>query len=400
MKYHFQCVNCNTEYQPGEVTYLCPKCDLENGVGKPQKGILKVIYPYNELKKDPKKIVENHFLDLLPIKDLNSLSPLNVGHTPLYHKDGPLSFKFDALNPTFSFKDRASDLVSAVAKESNLDTIVTASTGNAASSLAGICASQDQKAILFVPAAAPRAKLIQILMYGGVIVPVDGTYDDAFDLSLEATEKFGWYNRNTGYNPFTIEGKKSVSFELYHQFEGNLPDRIYVPTGDGVIMSGLYKGLEDLLLCGLIDKMPEVVAVQAEGSANLTNNLDRDEPQFEGSNTVADSISVDIPRNFFMARDFIKKYNGRGLKVSDQSILDASLEMSRKYGLFAEPASAAAYAGYLALQKEAPVAREMVLLTGSGLKDIATVEQVVSLPKPIAKNVDAVATLLKEHYNL
>ncbi len=186
-----------------------------------------------------------------------------------------LYLKDDSQNPTFSFKDRASYIVSAFAKENGINTIVAASTGNAGSSIAGICASQNQKAIVMVPASAPIAKLTQIVMYGATIIPVKGTYDNAFDLSIEASNQFGWYNRNTAYNPLTIEGKKTVSFEIFDQMKETLPDRIFVPVGDGVIISGVYKGFEDLLKLGFIEKIPTIVAVQSSGSDNLIRNIDK-----------------------------------------------------------------------------------------------------------------------------
>ncbi|MBN2695163.1 pyridoxal-phosphate dependent enzyme [bacterium] len=404
-KFVYQCVNCLKEYEGDKLLYLCPECNKENKAGEPMKGILKVIYNYESLIGEEgisfEDLKEREFIDILPINSRESLSPLKVGNTPLYKKEDngtTLYFKYDALNPTFSFKDRASDVVSAVAKEHGIDTIVTASTGNAASSLAGICASQGQKAILFVPAKAPKAKLTQILMYGGVIVPVDGTYDDAFDLTLEAADKYGWYNRNTAYNPFTIEGKKTVSWEIYEQCNGVLPDVIYVPTGDGVIISGVYKGFEDLFMLGIIEAMPLIVAVQAEGSRNLIHNLNREIFEIIPSTTIADSISVDIPRNFFMARDYILHYGGESVIVSDEEILDASVELSKTTGLFAEPAATAAYAGYLKQKKEGhllPNTNALVLLTGSGLKDISSVEKKAVIPSPVAKNMEALERFLK-----
>ena len=169
-----------------------------------------------------------------------------------------LYLKDDAQNPTFSFKDRASALVSAWAKEQGITRLVAASTGNAGSSLAGICASQQQQAVIIVPATAPAAKLTQVLMYGATLIPVTGSYDDAFDLSLQLTEKFGWYNRNTAYNPFSTEGKKTVAFELFKELGYRVPDRIFIPTGDGVIISGVYKGFEDLMKIGITEKMPVI----------------------------------------------------------------------------------------------------------------------------------------------
>jgi threonine synthase len=237
-----------------------------------------------------------------------------------------------------------------------------------------------------VPESAPIAKLTQIMMYGATIIPVKGTYDQAFDLSVKATEKFGWYNRNTAFNPLTIEGKKTVSFEIFDQLNETLPDRIFVPVGDGVIISGVYKGFEDLLNLDLIDKIPTIIAVQAEGSNNIIRNLDSNLFSTKVSKTIADSISVDIPRNFYMAKQFISKYNGEYLTVTDDEILQASVTLSRNTGIFAEPAASAAFAGLLNYYQSDRLdnnSKNVVLLTGSGLKDLTAVKSILKMPKPI-----------------
>ncbi|HPE99410.1 MAG TPA: pyridoxal-phosphate dependent enzyme, partial [Bacteroidales bacterium] len=218
------------------------------------------------------------------------------------------------------------------------------------------------------------------------IVPVAGTYDDAFDLSVALTEKTGIFNRNTAYNPFTIEGKKTVSFEIFTQYGNKAPDKVFVPVGDGVIISGVYKGFEDLLKLELIDKMPVIVAVQAEGSNNIVRNLYSDSFVSLPSKTVADSISVDIPRNYFMARRFLKKYQGETIEVSDSEILSASKSLSSNTGVFAEPAAATAFAGLLKQITEEKISANenvCVLLTGSGLKDVNAVQPVINIPEAV-----------------
>jgi threonine synthase len=409
-KYYFECTTCGTKYEQDEVTYLCPACEKENTPDTPPRGVLKTVYHYGKIKHLAKKhklfdkLKEKEFRELLPINSERSLSWLKVGKTPLYNISSnsvPLCkgedkrvfqilLKDDSQNPTFSFKDRASEVVCAVAKENGSDTIVVASTGNAGSSLAGICAAQKQKAIIFVPKSAPKAKLTQICMYGAQLIPVDGTYDDAFDLSIEATKKFGWYNRNTAYNPFTIEGKKIVSFEIFQQMRQQIPDRVFVPVGDGCIISGVYKGFEDLLKLGLIEKIPTIVAVQSEKSDNIIRNLSSDKFVSKTSNTIADSIAVDIPRNYWMARKFIQEYNGEWISVSDDEIISASKVLSENTGIFSEPAAAAAFAGlikYVEMNKIEDNSKNVVLLTGSGLKDLNSVQKVIKIPKAI-KNLD------------
>jgi len=400
LKYHFECNDCGAVYQPDEVKYLCPVCEKSNKEALPPKGVLKTIYDYEAIstKFDFKALKRNKFIELLPIESAKSLPNLNVGNTPLYeierteNKELPfeLFLKDDSQNPTFSFKDRASAIVSAYAKEQGFETIVAASTGNAGSSLAGICAAQGQKAIILVPESAPKAKLTQIVMYGAKIIPVKGNYDDAFDLSIKATEESGWYNRNTAFNPFTIEGKKTVSFELYEQLKFRVPDRIFVPVGDGVIISGVYKGFEDLLKLNIIQKIPIIVAVQSEGSNNLIRNIGSDKFEIKESNTIADSISVDIPRNFYMAQKFIKDYKGETLSVSDEEIMNASALLAKGTGIFSEPAAATAYAGFLSYFRNNKIeenSTNVVLLTGSGLKDINSVQEMIEIPNAITPSI-------------
>lgn len=407
-KFVYECIDCGKQYASKETMYLCPLCSRENNETHPPKGVLRIVYNFFVLFKNNilfRTIKKNKFLDLLPIHHVKSLPKLKIGNTPLYHFNSidsqklpfQLFLKDDSQNPTFSFKDRASAVVSAYAKEKGFETIVTASTGNAGSSLAGICASQKQKAIIMVPETAPIAKLTQILMYGATIVPVKGTYDDAFDLSIEATKEFGWYNRNTAFNPLTIEGKKTVSFELFEQLGETIPNRVFVPVGDGVIISGVYKGFEDLLNLKLIEKMPTIIAVQSKGSDNISRNIYNDKFEIKESNTIADSISVDIPRNFYMVKHFIKKYAGEVLTVSDQEILEASAILSRNTGIFAEPAAATAYAGMLRYYQENKLdnnSKNVVLLTGSGLKDLKSVQSILNMPESISPNIESLKKLI------
>ncbi|MDP1622835.1 MAG: threonine synthase [Bacteroidales bacterium] len=428
-KFHFECVNCKTEYPGDKVIYLCPSCEALNKPGIPPQGVLKTIYPYEKIRgSNPvnnlfERLQREQFLSLLPIKGMNSWTGLHVGDTPLYKVDKwtggqadrrtdgqadrrgdefEIYLKDDSQNPTFSFKDRASALVSAWARENGIKTLVAASTGNAGSSLAGICASQGQKAMIVVPAAAPLAKLTQILMYGATLVPVRGTYDDAFDLSVQISEKYGYYNRNTAYNPLTIEGKKTVSFELFHQLGNQVPDRIFIPVGDGVIFSGVCKGFEDLLKLGIISRMPVLVAVQAEGSSNLINNLKNDSFDVKPSRTIADSISVDAPRCFFLTRDYIEKYHGESVSVSDQKILTASLHLSHSRGIFSEPAAVAAYAGMLKYRDQGlipPGTKNVVLLTGSGLKDLTAVQSSIQIPEAVEPDIRSVEAIIQRHFS-
>jgi threonine synthase len=263
--------------------------------------------------------------------------------------------------------------------EKGAEIITTASTGNAAAALSGICASVEQDNVIFVPKSAPPAKIAQLLTFGSTVMLVDGTYDDAFELCLEAADAYGWYNRNTGFNPYMSEGKKTVSFEICEQLDWQSPDVIFVSVGDGCIIGGVYKGLYDLLQLGWIDHMPRIIGVQAEGSNFMAEAWEKGEdvltkPPID-ARTVADSISAGLPRDRLKAMRAVRESNGAFVTVSDDEILVAIPELAQKTGVFAEPAGATAYAGLVKaveLGLVSPEDRIVVINTGSGLKDVAS----------------------------
>jgi len=396
MKYKYKCIECGCSYpiEPGR--YICDGCGPKQTPDQPLRGQLEVQISgeipgdwdaLRTLGKNPRLDDSVPFADtrgLLPVPQ-EFFPPIPVGNTPLWEptrlrKDLGLEglyLKDDTANPTGSLKDRASYLVAAFALQHKLQDIVVASTGNAGSSMAGVAAAAGLNVRLYLPASAPPAKIVQAMQYGADVIKVDGTYDDAFDQSLSYVKKFGGLSRNTGHNPLTVEGKKTVSLEIFRQLRVSMPDLVYVPTGDGVIISGVYKGFEDLVTLGLADKMPEVVCVQAEGSAAMTRALAAGGFGIpESASTIADSISVDVPRGGLYALGRLRKHHGRCVTVSDDAIVSAQRRLSSSSGLFAEPAAAAAFAGLLAdLESGKGPGRKdraVVLLTGNGLKDIAT----------------------------
>ncbi len=305
-----------------------------------------------------------------------------TGFPHLYLKD-------ETRQLTGSLKDRASLLVAAFARREGIREIAVASTGNAGSSMAGIGAAAGLKITLFLPKTAPRAKMIQALQYGARVIPVDGNYDRAFDLSMAYSKKNGILSRNTAYNPLTIEGKKTVSLEIFHQL-GNTPDIIFVPVGDGVILSGVYKGFRDLKEQGLTDRIPHVVAVQAKGSDAIAQALENGSFTPVAACTLADSISVDIPRNGYAALKHLKENKGSCVTVTDDEILKAQKELASTSGLFAEPAAAASYAGFLKIKDTIPKDKKVVLLiTGNGLKDTGTAQKGIVFPSQAISSPEA-----------
>ncbi len=416
----YKCSLCGTEYLQGQVTYTCPK----------DGGNLDVILDYEIIKKkfqleDITSRTESslwRYLPLLPVDEpAGDSTPLHAaGWTPVFAlprlaeklKLKHLWLKDESRNPTASFKDRASAVVVTRARELKADVIVTASTGNAGAALAGMSAAVGQKAVIFAPKSAPQAKLAQLLVFGAKVILIDGTYDDAFDLTIKCANEFGWYCRNTGYNPFTLEGKKTAAFEIWEWWmeahrdwhkqdsplDNHSPLTIFVSVGDGNIISGIHKGFKELLALGWIPNMPRIIGVQAEGSAAIANaffaNTEVITPV--SAKTIADSISVDLPRDGVRAVRAVKETGGTYITVSDDEIIK-SIAALGKMGIFSEPAGAAAYAGLVKATGSGLVGNDdpiLVLNTGSGLKDVRAAMQAVESAPIIEPTLSAVKKIL------
>lgn len=397
MRWLYRCPSCGAEYaiEPGR--YLCDECAAKRKPDRPLEGVLECVWEASASAEAEAERIP------LPVED-RYFPPIPVGDTPLWEparlrEELGLPFlyvKDDTCEPTGSFKDRASYLVAAFARKHEVREIVLASTGNAASSMSGVGAAAGLKITVFLPEKAPVAKRIQVLQYGAELHQVAGTYDVAYEESLAYSARTGALSRNTAYNPLTIEGKKTVSFEIAEDLaraeppaqglKGPLgpwtaPDEVFVPVGDGVIIAGVYKGFEDLMKLGRISRMPRIWACQAAGSSAIARALAEGgfkEP--EASDTIADSISVDVPRNGAHALSKLRKYGGRAVVVSDAEILAAQRSLASRAGLFAEPSSSAALAGLVKARKEIDRgARVVVLITGSGLKDVKSAAAAVGV---------------------
>jgi len=401
--YHYKCFDCKAEFSIETIEknfqYLCPKCGKVE-TNQPLKGVLLIEYDYLSLKKQlNKKHLMNqpagqfwHYPELLPLKyreqdnkfSFDTIAPIQLDrlhlsdHLILEYKseDKNICFFDDTRNPTLSFKDRASSLVALKALQLGISDISVASTGNAASSLAGICTRLGLNAHIFVPASIPEEKLLQIQSFGASVYIVDGNYDQAFDLCVEISAAKNWYNRNTAFNPLTIEGKKSAAYDLFISLKGDLPDYIFIPVGDGVIISGIFKGLWELQQLGWIETLPRLIAVQAEGSDALFRYLKTGQFKYKIPTTIADSISAGAPRNLYMATYAVKQSDGEALVVSDQEILDAQKILAQRMGLLVEPAAAASFAGYLKFNEKILDKEEiLIMLTGNGLKDVRALKR-------------------------
>jgi len=401
------CVDCGREHRADETLYTCVACGGNLDV-RYDYGAIRAAWSRESLAADRDAGIWR-WLPLLPLAARPAI-PLTIGGTQLVAAPrlagalglGALHIKDDGRNPSASLKDRASAIAVARALAGGITRVTAASTGNAASSLATIAASVGLETVIFVPEAIPRAKLAQLLLHGARVVLIRGNYDAAYDLCLEATARFGWYSRNTGYNPYLAEGKKTVALEVAESLAWRAPDRVFISVGDGCILAGVHKGFADLLALGWIDRVPALVGVQAEGAASLATAFRAGartaaDVRAVTPQTFADSIAVGKPRDATKALRAARDTGGEIMTVADDEIRDAMRRLARDAGVFAEPAGAAAFAGLARLARDGRVRRGervVVLVTGSGLKDVESAIRLVEPPTPIDPDLDAVAAAL------
>jgi len=405
---NLKCLICGKEYSPENV-FTCTICGT--------KGILDVQYDYDFIKSNSKFEIRNselfniwRYRELLPVSPDIPAPHLHIGWTPIY--DVPrlareigvrkLFLKDDSRNPSSSFKDRASVIGTLKAVEFGFSRIACASTGNAASSLACISAAMGLKSFIFVPERAPEPKITQLLIFGATVFRVKGTYEKAFELSKQACEQFGWYNRNSGTNPYLVEGKKTAGLEIAEQMKANLPDWVVVSVGDGCTIGGIGKGLQEMKRLGIIDRIPRLLGVQAEGAKPVLDAFISGKDLIPtDTNTIADSIAVGTPRNWRRAIQQIRASRGDMVAVNDEEILDAMRLTARLGGVFGEPAGVAGVAGLRKAVKQNIVKSNetaIVVITGNGLKDIQSAKQAAGKENIIEPTLDAVADVLGKEF--
>jgi threonine synthase len=405
----YRCVACTEKQDWGFDGFVCPLCG----------GTLDILYDYECAAtalggKLPASGDLFRFAPLLPLRQPRPDFPLHVGGTPLYRARrlgrlaglSELYLKDDTLNPSASLKDRASAVALARARDIGAGTLSAASTGNAGSSLACLCAATGRDCVVFVPASAPPAKLAQLLAFGARVLAVQGNYDEAYDLCLKASDEFGWFNRSTGYNPFTREGKKTCAYEIWLDLGGAVPDRVVVSTGDGNTLSAIWKGWCDLHAIGLAGRLPKIDCAQSEASAAICNTVRRvragDGAERSGAaivveavnaSTVADSISVDRPRDGLSAVKAVLASGGEAVTVPDEDILTAVGEMAGATGVFPEPAAAAPWAAVRQMVRDGRIdagERVVCVVSGSGLKDVDSARRALGGPRLIEPSLVAV----------
>jgi threonine synthase len=375
-----RCVCCGAAYST-RIPYTCPACGIE--------GILDVEYDYPAIRRLltrrnlAARPAQNHwrYRELLPIGEHAALPAVPVGWTPIVTAR-PLArhlgvrtlfLKDDGRNPSGSLKDRASSVGVVKAREKRKKIVACASTGNAASSCAGMAASMGLRSVIFVPQRAPEPKVTQLLIFGATVLRVHGSYEDAYRLCQGACEELGWYNRNCAINPYLVEGKKTAGLEVCEQLGWDVPDWVAVSVGDGCTVAGIWKGFREMKELGLIERTPRMLGVQAAGAAPVTAAFlsGRDVAPME-PRSIADSIAVGVPRNWRKALRAIRESGGAMIDVADAEILDAMRYTARLAGVFAEPAAAASVAGIrraVATGAIGPRSTVLAMITGNGLKD-------------------------------
>lgn len=399
-----RCVSCGKEYPAEPCTTVCT-CG----------GILDIVYDYEYIKQhvshEKYAACEDRsmwrYRDFLPVEESTQAPPLRVGWSPLYDEPrlakklglGKLWVKDDGQNPTSSLKDRASSMAVAKAIEAGYDKIACSSTGNAASSLAGNAAAAGLSAYIFVPERAPVGKVAQLLIFGATVVSVKGNYEDTFELSKAAIDEYGWYNRNAAINPYLMEGKKTVSFEIAEQLGWKMPDYVALSVGDGCTIAGVWKGFKDMYAAGLIDRLPKLISAQAAATCPINRAVETGKPwEPMEENTLADSISVGVPRNPDKAINAIIESEGLTVEVTDDEILDAMRITGRECGVFAEPAGATGMAGVIRLRAEGKLpegASVVCIVTGNGLKDTANGIKAAGEPIRLPPDMELLRETLK-----
>ena len=403
---HAKCVKCGKLY---EATPNLTNCSCG--------GILDIVYDYDYIKANltKEKLAARRdnsmwrYRALLPVEEDTPNTPLRVGWSPLYEADRlakqlgikKLYVKDDGINPTASLKDRASAMAVAKAREAGAEVIASSSTGNAASSLAGNAAAAGLKTYIFVPSRAPKGKVAQLITFGATVISVQGSYEDTFELSKAAIDRWGWYNRNAAINPYLSEGKKTVALEIMEQLDWQVPDYIAISVGDGCTIAGLWKGLKDLYAIGFIDRLPRLISAQAEGCCPLNRAIETGEPwRPMEENTLADSIAVGVPRNADKALMAIRESNGVTVNVSDEEIMAAQKLLGRTCGVFGEPAGVTGAAGLKKLCEEGriePDATVVSVVTGNGLKDVANAIKSCGEPISIPGDMDLLLKAFAEN---
>ncbi len=373
-RYTLVCPRCGREYEPTPFRFCCEHCGE----------LLDAVLDLSRVSIDLEHIRRNRnvgvwaFRDVLP--QVSHVVSLREGNTPLLKLenvvDGKVYVKYEGLNPTGSFKDRGMTVGVSIAKSIGARYIIVASTGNTAASAAAYSSRGGLSCLVVVPhGGIAKGKLAQAVLYGAKVVEVEGNFDRALSLVLDTLKKVGKDNLVyllNSVNVWRLEGQKTTAYEIF--LDIGVPDYVIVPVGNAGNIYAIWKGFMELRELGLIDKMPRMIGVQAEGAAPIAYAWQKglSEPLFtDNPRTVASAIRIGRPVNWYRAWRAVVRSGGMFLTVSDEEIIEAQ-KLLGKEGIAVEPASATTLAAYVKLRESGVLERDDVVVliaTGHGLKD-------------------------------
>ncbi|MDP2998856.1 MAG: threonine synthase [Bryobacterales bacterium] len=376
---HLECTRCARRFEAGQVWNLCEcggplaaRYDLERA---------RQSWSRDWVNNGPSNIWR--YAPVLPVSKPAAMISLGEGMTPLVRTPrlgerlgaSDLWVKDDGVNPTGSFKARGLACAVAMALELGIRKLAIPSAGNAAGALAAYAAAAGIEAHIFMPRDVPQSNFIECMAFGARVTLVDGLIGDCARMVAQGAEKEGWFDVGTLKEPYRIEGKKTMGYELAEQFRWALPGAILYPTGGGVGLIGMWKAFAELEALGwVVGKRPKMIAVQMEGCQPVVRAFQQGRPQCEfwhGAWTVASGLRVPQPLGDVLILDAIRASGGTAIAVSDQEALDAGLELAALEGVFAAPEGAACVAALPKLIARGaldPSERIVIYNTGAGLK--------------------------------
>lgn len=401
--FEWMCYGCGAT-APLSEPFTCPHC------GTP-RSLRPAVLPPEPWPGGPPLSMWDYF-DLLPVEERARVVSIGEGATPLVEAPrlaahtglGRLWLKNETANPTGSFKDRQVSVGVSHAREQGMETISVVSSGNVACAAAAYAARAGIRAVLFMHGQAGAGKIAQAAAYGATVICVDSPSPaEVFRLCLDACKRWGWYHCSTAgiYEPYNVEGAKTIAYELYRQFGGALPDYLVAPVGGGGLLGGVWRGFLDLMRMGLVEKPPRLAGVQAAGCAPLKKAVDEGTPFLEtlehpwpNPKTVAGGIADDILFDGHTVLPAVRKTDGMAVAVDDPEIIAAMHRLAAEEGVLCELTAAVVPAALEAVGKAAPGASVCALITGSGIKELPWLAENAPEPHRIPPSLDALEAVL------
>jgi len=377
---NLECSFCHREYEARRLHNVCTECGKPLLVRYDLKRIAKFLTRQSLFARRPDIW---RYRELLPVRREDNIVTLGEGWTPLLHAVSlgeslglrELYVKDESLNPTQSFKARGMSVAVSMAKELGVKKLAAPSAGNAAGALAAYCARARIGAYLFMPRDTPRANIIECEVAGAHVTLMDGLITDCGAEVARRKESEGWFDVSTLKEPYRVEGKKTLGYEIAEQLEWTLPDVIIYPTGGGTGLVGMWKAFDELQQLGWIgDKRPRMISVQAAGCAPIVCAFeagDRFAEEFENAATVASGLRVPKAIGDFMILDAIRESGGTAITVTDEELIEGAKELARIEGIFAAPEGGAcvpALRKLVARGDVKPGEKVVLFNTGSGIK--------------------------------